>query len=241
MAEAIPTTVEDAADVLLAFLRTGGLTKTIASLEHSLEGKDGDASRSVVSEAGITVDLLAATMAVRAELGRMSDLIHAAGIVLALPHILEPGERVKGRPSLAAGNDPTRPFDLETDRRVAEFKLSKWMGGSNAMRKRQTFKDLVGLTLDTSDRRKELYVLGPKPATFLRGSKSAASWALDRSAESLKARFVESFGSLDMPVSVFTSTHGKDVAIVDLAVELPNIFGPIATMQVASDDDVNEP
>jgi hypothetical protein len=126
------------------------------------------------------------------------------------------------------------------DRRVAEFKLSKWMGGSNAMRKRQAFKDLVGLTLDASGRRKELYVLGPKPATFLTDSKSAASWALDRSTESLKTRFVESFGSLDIPVSVFTSTHGNDVAILDLAAELPSIFGPIASMPVASDDDVAE-
>ena len=176
-------------------------------------------------------------MAVRAELGRMSDLIHAAGIVLALPHLLEPGERVRGRPSLAAGNDPSRPFDLETDRRVAEFKLSVWLAGSNAMRKRQTFKDLVGLALDTSGRRAELYVLGPQPARFLRGSTSTAAWALDRSAESLKKRFVARFGSLGMPVGAFTSTHGKDVKVIDFAVKLPHVFGPVASAPVASVDD----
>lgn len=223
--------------MLLGFLKAGGLTQTIAALEYALDGKDGDASRAVGSEAGITVDLLAATMAVRAELGRMSDLIHAAGIVLALPHLLQPGERVKGRPSLAAGNDPSRPFDLETDRRIAEFKLSVWLSGSNAMRKRQTFKDLVGLALDTSGRRAELYVLGPKPATFLRGSRSPASWALDRSADSLKRRFVDRFGSLDIPVSTFTSTHAQDIAIIDLAMKLPSIVGPIASTPIASAED----
>lgn len=179
-------------------------------------------------------------MTVRAELGRMSDLIHAAGIVLALPRILDPGERVKGRPSLAAGNDPTRPFDLETDRRIVEFKMSTWMGGSNAMRKRQTFKDLVRLAMDTSGRRAELYVLGPRPAAFLRGSKSPASWALDRSAESLKKRFVERYGSLDIAVSTFTATHGKDVAVIDLTATLPELFGPIARMRDASDEEVYE-
>ena len=42
--------------------------------------------------------------------------------------MLEPGERLANRPSLAAGNDPSRTFDLETDRRVAEFKLAIWNG-----------------------------------------------------------------------------------------------------------------
>ena len=234
MTKTEPTTIEQAAETLLSFLKGGALTKTIADLEYALDGKDSDALGAVATEAGITFDLLAATMAVRAELGRMSDLIHAAGIVLALPHLLEPGERVKGRPSLAAGNDPSRPFDLETDRRVAEFKLSVWMAGSNAMRKRQTFKDLVGLALDTSGRRAELYVLGPQPDRFLRGSKSMASWALDRSAESLKKRFVTRFGSLEMPVSTFTSTYAKDVVVIDLATKLPDIFGRMASASIAS-------
>jgi hypothetical protein len=232
-----PTTIERAAETLLGFLKSGELTKTIARLEYALDGKDGHALGVAASEAGITLDLLIATMAVRAELGRMSDLIHAAGIVLALPHLLEPSERVKGRPSLAAGNDPSRPFDLETDRRVAEFKLSVWLPGSNATRKRQTFKDLVGLALDTSGRRRQLYVLGPQPARFLRGSISTAAWALDRSAESLKKRFVARFGSLDMPVSTFTATHGKAVEVIDLAVKLPHLFGPMASAPVAALED----
>ena len=62
----------------MGFVKGGALTKTIADLEDALEGKGGDALGSVASEGGITVDLLAATMAVRAELGRMSDLIPLA-------------------------------------------------------------------------------------------------------------------------------------------------------------------
>ncbi|MFF2516540.1 hypothetical protein [Streptomyces sp. NPDC058086] len=111
--------------------------------------------------------------------GRLNDLIHAAGIVLALPHLLEDGEEIAVRPSLAAGNDPHRPFDLETDRRVAEFKLARWRG-ADAMRKRQTFKDLVMLAADRTGRRAELFVVGPEPGRFMRSSPSATP-AMSRS------------------------------------------------------------
>ncbi len=90
--------------------------------------------------------------------------MHALGIALALEEPLEPGEELS-RPSLAAGNDPSRKYDLETDRRLAEFKLGRWDGASNAGRKREVFKDLVGLAAEESDRRAELYVLGPGSCT----------------------------------------------------------------------------
>lgn len=71
-------------------------------------------------------ELLRSAFYARAEFGRINDLIHAAAIALALPHLLATGEVLK-RPSLAAGNDPSRPFDVETDRRVAEFNLGDGM------------------------------------------------------------------------------------------------------------------
>ncbi|MDX6319012.1 MAG: hypothetical protein QOD35_2412 [Nocardioidaceae bacterium] len=92
--------------------------------------------------------------------------------------LLRPSDQLAKRPSPAAGNDPTRPFDLETDRRIAEFKLAVWSAsGSDAMRKRGVFKDLVHLAADDSGRRAELYLAGPKPLRFLRGSRSTAAWA----------------------------------------------------------------
>ncbi|WP_283814259.1 hypothetical protein [Bradyrhizobium aeschynomenes] len=44
--------------------------------------------------------------------------------MLCLPHILEEGEIVD-YVSLGAGNTG-RPFDLETNRRIAEFKFIHW-------------------------------------------------------------------------------------------------------------------
>jgi hypothetical protein len=59
--------------------------------------------------------------------------------------VLEPGEVLK-RPSRAAGNDPGRLFDVETNLRAAEFKLARWTNGGNGGREKDLFKDLVLLT-----------------------------------------------------------------------------------------------
>jgi hypothetical protein len=144
----------ESVEPLSDFLPSGSLTAPIANLEHRLDGLDGERIEVVVREGG-DVDLLGAAIVVRQELGRISDLIHAAAIVLALPHLMGEGERLTNRPSLAAGNDPTRPYDVETNLRVAEFKLSHW-ASADAMRKRQTSRIWVHLAADTSGRQPEL-------------------------------------------------------------------------------------
>jgi len=109
---------------LAAFLYGGRLTSVVATLEHALDGSDASSAEAATREAGLQPELLTAALLVRRDLGRLNDLVRAAAIALALPRILEDGERLTNRPSLAAGNDPTRLFDLETERRVAEFKLA---------------------------------------------------------------------------------------------------------------------
>jgi 8-oxoguanine DNA glycosylase-like protein len=219
---------------LTTFLRDRPLTGAIAMLEHDLDGKIGDDVADVVRGARIDLELLHASIAVRAQLGRVSDLIHAAAITLALPGLLDGDERLIKRPSLAAGNDPGRPFDLETDRRVAEFKLSQWKG-ADAMRKRQTFKDLVHLAADTTGRTRELYVVGTRPIHFLRSSLSPAAWALDRSPVTQRL-FVERFGGLDMKIADFTAGPGAAVRLINIEDVIPEIAAAVAT--VAIEDDV---
>lgn len=131
---AAPLPLEDSFQALSRFLSGRPLTNVIADLEYSLDGVRPHEAGPLVADAGVDVQLLRATVAVRAGVGRLNDLIHAAGIALALPHLLDADETVTNRPSLAAGNDPSRPFDLETDRRICEFKFSRW-SGSDAMRK----------------------------------------------------------------------------------------------------------
>ena len=218
------TSVADEMDLLTAvgvldnFLRATPLTDSIAALESALKGADRAGAAQAAASAGITVDLLAAAVTVRARLGRISDLVHAAGIVLALPALLEEGERIEVLPSLAAGNDPKRPYDLQTDRRAVEFKFSQWKG-ADAMRKRQTFKDFVLLAASDAPRA-ELLVVGPEPERFLRTCTSTAAWGLDRT-PAARAAFALKFGALDVSIAEFTASHAARVAITDVCTLLP--------------------
>ncbi|MFE9206817.1 hypothetical protein [Micromonospora sp. NPDC007230] len=163
---------------LLTFIGSADLTGRIAALEARMVGVDPGAASNLVEESGMSLDLLLAALLVRKHAGRLSDIVHAAVITQVVPLILEEGERVLRRPSLAAGNDPSRPYDLETDRRIAEFKMSVWKG-ADAMRKRGAFADLVHLALDKSGRRAQLYVAGPPAIHFLRTAKGSADWGLN--------------------------------------------------------------
>jgi hypothetical protein len=103
-------------------------------------------------------------------------------------------------------------FDLETDRRVAEFDAQA-----------RGLPDLVNLAADTSGRRAELYVAGSQPLRFLRGSRSTAGWALDRGAVSARQLFLERFGNLETTVREFTEGPARHVQIIDLAQLLPEV------------------
>jgi len=208
---------------LTAFMGAAPLTEAIARLENALGSSNAEEVTTRLSEQGVTSDLLRAAFAARAEFGRINDLIHATAIALTLPRILHPGERMK-RPSLAAGNDPSRPFDVETDQRIAEFKLSRW-DGHDAGRKRQLFKDLVHLAAaDANGRAAELYVLGERPIRFLSETRSSASWALNRMADNTKDIFEEHFGTTDISIPNFVAGPGAHVRIINLEVLLPEYF-----------------
>lgn len=211
-----------AVDVLAEFVGTEELTGRIAALESQLLNVTDANAAEVVATAGIRLETLLAALTVRNRLGRVSDVVHAAVIALALPYLLEPGEAVSNRPSLAAGNDPTRPFDLETTHRVAEFKVSVWKG-ADAMRKRGVFADLVHLALDDSGRRAQLFVVGDEPRRFLESSKSSASWGFTRGSAHLKQRYTDRFGSLETPIAEVRSTHAAHVEIINLGTVIPGL------------------
>lgn len=204
-----------------AFLEQAPLRTTVGDLEFALEGCGPAEAAQVAAAHGVTVDLLRSAIAARDAFGKVSDLIHAAAIALALPRILEPGETLV-RPSLAAGNTPERLFDIETDRRIAEFKLARWDGGDGG-RQQPTVKDLVRLAADTSGRRAELYVRGTRPITWLRSSRSAVRQQLRRYQAELAA-FERAFDDPNIAVSAFVSGLGSHVALIDLEQRMPDLF-----------------
>ena len=146
----------------------GDLTARIAGLEWELAGKERSAAVSTLADERVTSAMLAGAVAVKRVAGEINVAIHALGILLALPHVLEPHERIESL-SLGAGNTG-RSFDLETDRQVAEFKFIAWRGGAEAIRQNGLFIDIFRLALAETDRRKVVYLTGlDHPLRFLRG------------------------------------------------------------------------
>jgi hypothetical protein len=118
---------------LARFLEGGRLKNVVANLEYELASADRNEVEAATESAGMGggsgESLFEAAVETRQPLGRISDLIHAMGVALALPIPSRTwgAERLANRPSLAAGNDPSRPFGVETDRRVMEFKFAAWL------------------------------------------------------------------------------------------------------------------
>jgi hypothetical protein len=213
--------LDDEFAALWAFLDRGSLTTAISLLERDLDGSEPSELPEILARYGITPAALESSLIARDRLGRINDIIHALAIATVLPTILEPGEILE-RPSLGAGNDSTRPFDIETDRRVAEFKMSRW-DGHDAARMRQLAKDFVHLAADESGRRAELYVLDDRPGRFLRTSGSTMAWALGRFPAS-KELFIDRFGDLETVISDFCAEAASHVEIIDLRPRLGRLM-----------------
>jgi hypothetical protein len=191
----------------------GSLTKTVADLEQSFQQSDAPGIQAALDQRRITAGALEAGLVARDHLGRLNDIVHAAAITAVLPLLLEPDERVEFV-SLAAGNSPNRPFDLATDRRIGEFKLSRWDGHDTA-RKLHLTKDLVHLAADVSGRRAQLFVLDQRPIQFAVKSKSPIANLLRRFPATLEL-FKAEFGDPTVSISQFRSAAAARVEIIDL-------------------------
>ena len=145
--------------------------------------------------------------------GQINVTIHALGILLCLPHILESDERVE-YVSLGAGNTG-RDFDLETNCRVAEFKFIRWRGGAETIRQNSVFKDYFLLAEHPTAKQKHLYLLGTEHAIrFLQGGRAMSS-VLSRN-DKLQKLFADRFGEAFPTVRDYYAVHGSTVQIDDV-------------------------
>src|SRR5207249_3548941 len=99
----------------------GSLTHRLASLEALFRDSDRRGAAKLCASQDLGPDLLQAALQLKKVAGQVNVLVHAAGILAALPSILTDSEVVQAL-SLGAGNTG-RLFDLETNRRIAEFKF----------------------------------------------------------------------------------------------------------------------
>lgn len=201
--------------------QSGDLTARIAQIEQSLRTADDDGVRAQLQAIGAGESTLAAAVQLKRTAGQVNVLVHALGILLVLPDLLEPGEAIE-YVSLGAGNTG-RQFDLETDRRVGEFKFIDWKGGPEAIRQNSLFKDLYLLEVANTPKRKQLFVLGDTyPLRFLRSQRSLAS-VMSRNRKLWNA-FEVRFGSRFRTVGEYYEALGHQVEIVDLRQRFPGRF-----------------
>lgn len=207
----------EAAHELEAF-EGGDMTRRLASLESVFRGQGRDRARSLCESNGIGLPLLQAAFAFKAAAGQINVLIHAAGMLTAIPFILRDGERVEGL-SLGAGNTG-RAFDLETSHRIAEFKFISWRGGAESVRQNGVFKDFFRLAEAETTRERWLYLLElDRPLRFLNGRRALSS-ILSRD-ETLRRDFAALYGE-QFAVACDYYIHRRDrVQLGDLSALVP--------------------
>lgn len=150
------------------------LTLSLSKIESAIVGLERDTLTTFCDDRSINNSFIASAVAVKRVAGQINVIIHAAGILCSLPHILRPGEKVESV-SLGAGNTGRR-FDLETSLRVAEYKFIDWQGGPESIRQNGLFKDFFELAEFETTKEKYLFVVGTKiPLRFLNGGRALTS------------------------------------------------------------------
>jgi hypothetical protein len=197
------------------------LTATLARIESELHGVNAQTCGSILSTVGAERQALAAAAALKRVAGQVNVAIHALGILLCLPHILEADEIVE-YVSLGAGNTG-RQFDLETSLRVAEFKFIRWRGGPESIRQNSIFKDFFLLAEADTDKRKYLYVLDTKhPLKFLNAGRALSS-VLSKDAR-VERLFRAKFGDRFQRVRDYYLAHENKVTVADASAWVPELI-----------------
>lgn len=206
---------------LLAAFHAGSLKRSVARVEARLTGSTHQTIQSHLAELGINVELLLAAMLVKKNSAQINEIVHAIGILVALPKILEEEEIIESL-SLAAGNSG-KGFDLETSHRIAEFTFIQWQGGAEVIRQNKILKDFYFLAEADTNKRRELYVIGVKhPQKFFESGRSLA--AILKGNNKLGTSFGAKHGDSYRKVRDYYDSRRHLVAIRDLGSIIPSLL-----------------
>jgi len=195
------------------------LTLTIERIEGSLRNATLDTCAAALAACGTKSEVLSAAGLIKRIAGQINVVIHALGILLCLPRILQPGEAIE-YVSLGAGNTG-RAFDLETNQRIAEFKFIRWQGGPEVIRQNALFKDFYEMAEHATKKQRFLYVLGTEyPEKFFNGGR-AMSTVLSNAR--FRDRFVAKHGEQYQRVRDYYLPRKHLVAIVDASPFVPEL------------------
>jgi hypothetical protein len=208
----------EAVAALRSFADEGKLTSRISDLERRLVGCIRADTVVELDEQAVSADLLNAAFVVKRASAQIHVTVHALGVLVSLPYILQPDERIESL-SLGAGNTGRR-HDLETTLQVAEFKFIDWQGGSETIRQNSLFIDFFNLVTAEKSKRKVLYVLDKEnPLRFLSNRRALTS-VLSKN-RAVSDRFFALYGKAFMTVAEFYETVSDQVEIVDLGDLVP--------------------
>ncbi|HEY2082234.1 MAG TPA: hypothetical protein VGI88_05575 [Verrucomicrobiae bacterium] len=215
----MPLALEKVSEAIRCFIGDG-LAACVSALENGIHGqRRGDIEKFLITK-NIGSDLFESALYIKRHFGQIDEVIHATGILLALPKILLPDEEISGL-SLAAGNTGHQ-FDLETTHRVAEFTFISWRGGPEVIRQNKIFKDFFFLAEEPTSKRKELWVLGTEmPLKFFRSRRSVK--AILKNNAKLSRRFEQIYPQNPFETVVeYYKKKSESVSICDLRPILPH-------------------
>jgi hypothetical protein len=195
------------------------LRHRIIELERRFSNLSNLESFDLASELKIDGNLFESTLVLKGLAGQINEIVHAVGIVTLLPHILSDNEVIKSL-SLAAGNTG-RPFDLETNFRIAEFKFIQWREKADSMRQNNLFKDFYSLAEFDTQKQRFLYVVGSRmPLKFMNSNRAIQSILSTNT--KLKQAFDLKYGDSFATVQEYFNFRKNLVTIEDISVFLPN-------------------
>ena len=205
------------------------LTQTLGAIELSMRGVTTKDCAEALASCGAKAEVIGAAGLVKRLTGQLNVIVHALGILLCLPHLLQPGE-VIDYVSLGAGNTGG-PFDLETNRRIAEFKFIHWQGGTETIRQNSLFKDFYLMAEHRTAKQKYLFVLGTEhPLRFLNGGRGLSS-VLSHSVK-LQKDFLEKYGEQYRTVRDYYGPRKDIVVIQDVSSFLPDLLDALSESEV---------
>ncbi len=201
---------------------SSSLKNRIAKLEFALSSQKLDEIVTHLNSEYIDGNIVKAAFEIKRVAAQINVIIHAVGILVSLPHILENVEIVESL-SLGAGNTG-RGFDLKTNLRVAEFKFIEWQGGPESIRQNSLFYDFFSLAEHDSPRKRCLYLLGTNEGLkFLQGNRSLES-VLSKN-KKIRDQFYTYYPNQFFVVSDYYKAKKSAVEILDLKNLIPSIWG----------------
>ena len=194
------------------------LASKIAELEYKFTRLDKTAISERLQEALIGQDLLEAAKTIKRASAQIDVFLHAIGVLVLLPSILETGETVEAL-SLGAGSSEGKRFDLETNQRIAEFTFIDWRG-NDSTRLQKIFKDFYRLAEFETAKKKELWLTDDVFVLKYLRSGSSVRTATHKHRDVWES-FKQRYPNVDR-VSDYYRIHERTVSLRVYNRELPN-------------------